>query len=284
MESEEKKLHDAMPEWRAKVVKGKKFLLFKELVDLVGHEDKDLFRDLVSGMRITGNAELTGAFVVDFKPAQLEEKDLWQVAKFSQAEVVRRIPTHMNPKPVILKGEQVDIAEEVWKTTMKEVEKGWLEGPLTAEQVASRVGPLWTPSRRFGIVQGNKVRNIDDLSEFSVNQAYWTPEKLDLGGVDEVVAMAAAWARVASKAGCREGVELRGRCLDLKSAYKQIPLHSADRAHAILSVFDPSSHQVRFFSSLVLPFGATGAVMSFNRVARALTEEHHAEDVAPTSV
>lgn len=270
LESEEKELHDAMPEWRAKVVKGKKFLLFKELVDLVGHEDKDLFRDLVSGMRITGNAEPTGAFVVDFKPAQLEEKDLWQVAKFSQAEVVRRIPTHMNPKPVILKGEQVDIAEEVWKTTMKEVEKGWLEGPLTAEQVASRVGPLWTPSRRFGIVQGNKVRNIDDLSEFSVNQAYGTPEKLDLGGVDEVVAMAAAWARVASKAGCREGVELRGRCLDLKSAYKQIPLHSADRAHAILSVFDPSSHQVRFFSSLVLPFGATGAVMSFNRVARAL--------------
>lgn len=67
-----------------------------------------------------------------------------------------------------------------------------------------------------------------------------------------------------------EGVELRGRCLDLKSAYKQIPLHSADRAHAILSVFEPDSQQVRFFSSLVLRFGATGAVMSFNRVARAL--------------
>lgn len=165
LEPEEEKLHDAMPECRAKVVKGKKFLLFKELMDLVGHEDKDLFLDLVSGMRITGNAEPTGEFAVDFKPAQLEEKDLWQVAKFSQAEVVRRVPVQKNPKPVVLRGERVDIAEEVWKTTMKEVEKGWLEGPLTAEQVASRVGPLWTPSRRFGIIQGSKVRK---------NQAYGT--------------------------------------------------------------------------------------------------------------
>ena len=270
LEPEEKKLHDAMPEHRARVVQNKKFLLLKELIEEVGHEDKGLFLDLVSGMKITGNAEPTGEFAVDFKPAQLESRDLWQVAKFSQAEVVRRVPPHMNPKPVTLKGKEVNIAEEVWQTTMREVERGWLEGPLTAEQVSSRVGPLWTPSRRFGIVQGNKVRNIDDLSEFSVNQAYGTPEKLDLGGVDEVVAMAAAWAKMAEQTGHAEGVQLVGRCLDLKSAYKQIPLHDGDRAHAILSVFEPSSQQVRFFGSLVLPFGATGAVMSFNRVARAL--------------
>ena len=72
--------------------------------------------------------------------------------------------------------------------------------------------------------------------------AYGTPEKLDLGGVDEVVAMAAAWVKLlAASSG---GVELVGRCLDLKSAYKQIPLHSGDKAHTILSVFEPSSQKV----------------------------------------
>ena len=54
------------------------------------------------------------------------------------------------------------------------------------------VGPLWTPSRRFGIVQGNKVRNIDDLSEFSINQCYGPGEKLDLGEDRRVVSVSAA--------------------------------------------------------------------------------------------
>eukprot|EP00434_Breviolum_minutum_P032259 symbB.v1.2.028531.t1/scaffold3033.1/size83406/1 len=132
LESEEKKLHDAMPEWRAKVVKGKKFLLFKELVDLVGHEDKDLFRDLVFGMRITGNAEPTQLFVVDFKPAQLEDKDPVASCKVFSSGSSEEDPDAHEPKAC----EQVDIAEE-----------------------------------------------------FSVNPAYGTPEKLDLGGVDDEAAM-----------------------------------------------------------------------------------------------
>lgn len=89
----------------------------------------------------------------------------------------------------------VNVAECVWGATLEESEKGWLEGPLAAEEVTAKLGPLWTPSRRFGIVQSGKIRNIDALSEFSINQTYGTPEKLDLGGVDEVMALAAAWVR-----------------------------------------------------------------------------------------
>lgn len=72
------------------------------------------------------------------------------------------------------------MAQEVWDATMKEVEEGWLMGPLQADQVTEVVGPLWTPSRRFGIVQGSKVRHIDDPSEFAVNpmagERNWTWE------------------------------------------------------------------------------------------------------------
>ena len=36
----------------------------------------------------------------------------------------------------------VDIAQEVWEATIKEVAHEWLEGPLSAEQVREKVGPL----------------------------------------------------------------------------------------------------------------------------------------------
>ena len=236
---------------------------------MIGHEDKSLVEDLMAGMRITGNSELSGVFPVDFRPAMLEQQDLWRVAKFAQQEVMQKIPKHMAPKEVEVGEGRVDVARQVWDATVKEVSKGWLDGPLSAQQVAEKVGPLWTPSRRFGIVQSAKVRNIDDMSEFAVNQAYGTPEKLDLGGVDEVVALAIGWLR--ATAGSRS-CKLRGRCLDLKSAYKQIYLNKADKQNAVLTVLDPNEDEVRFFISNVLPFGATGSVMAFNRIARALRD------------
>ena len=115
---------------------------------------------------------------------------------------------------------------------------------------------MWTPSRRFGIAQGHKVRNIDDLSEFSVNQCYGPGEKLDLGGIDEVVSLAAAWMRVHGSQDERVRVQLSsglvlegpkaqefkgqplklsGRCLDLKAAYKQLALAPKDRSNAVMT-------------------------------------------------
>eukprot|EP00971_Amphidinium_carterae_P015001 296368-Amphidinium_carterae.1 len=69
---------------------------------------------------------------------------------------------------------------------MDEVQKQWLTGPLRPEQVKEHVGPCWTPSRRFGVLQGSKVRCIDDLSEFNLNAAVAYSDRLDLRGVDEV--------------------------------------------------------------------------------------------------
>ena len=266
---EERKIHESLSDEAKKVVEGKRFLLLGELLRMIDYQDKSLVEDLVSGMRITGDADLTGVFPVDFRPAMLDQSDLWRVAKFAQQEVVSKVPRHMKPGEVLVGGDKVDVASQVWEATIKEVKKGWLDGPLTAEEVSEKIGPLWTPSRRFGIVQSSKVRNIDDLSEFAVNQAYGTPEKLDLGGVDEVVSLAIAWVR--ATVGVKPA-KLRGRCLDLKSAYKQIHLNGTDRQNAVLTVLEPDSNEVKFFISNVLPFGATGSVMSFNRVARALRD------------
>lgn len=52
-------------------------------------------------------------------------------------------------------------AQEVWDATLEEVSKGWLEGQLVVVEVGSKVGPWWTLSRGFGIVQGQEVNAVN---------------------------------------------------------------------------------------------------------------------------
>ena len=77
------------------------------------------------------------------------------------------------------------------------------------------MGPLRAPSRRFGVVQGGKVRPIDDFSEFWVNETVSLTDKLDLGGVDELAALAREWSRAVGTDGTvtvrsKGGPDLRG--------------------------------------------------------------------------
>ena len=291
LEVQEEALRRTMHPDVKSIMGGKRILLMDEMLKSIGYEDHQLTKDLCEGLRITGNVDITGKFAVDFRPAQLEVEDLWRVAKASQADVAGKIPAHMRGDAM---HDGITVAQHVWRSTKMEVEKGWLEGPFSKLQVEAKVGKLWTPSRRFGIVQGGKVRNIDDLSEFSVNLAYGTPEKLDLGGLDEVVSLASQWVRAVDasqqevEAVLSDGTAMRGklhddfntkkkrrlhgRCLDLKSAYKQLALRPSDQSNAVLVVLNPASGQLEYYVSKVLPFGATGAVMGFNRVARALRD------------
>ncbi|CAE7159166.1 unnamed protein product, partial [Symbiodinium necroappetens] len=63
---------------------------------------------------------------------------------------------------------------------------------------------------------------------------------------------------------------LRGRALDLRSAYKQLARHPKDDWASVLGALDMDSNRVVYFESLALPFGASSAVTGFNRAARAL--------------
>ena len=84
---------------------------------------------------------------------------------------------------------------------MEEVEEGGLRGPFTAEEIEARHGPRWIAARRFGIVQSEKIRPIDDFSEFSVNAAFGTQEKAPLKSIVQVI----AWTRAKVEAVDDEG-------------------------------------------------------------------------------
>lgn len=74
------------------------------------------------------------------------------------------------------------------------VERGWGEGPFTEDEISAILGDdRWVASRRFGVIQGEKCRQIDDFSRFFVNGCTTVDEHVDLDGVDQIVNIGKAW-------------------------------------------------------------------------------------------
>ena len=179
--------------------------------------------------------------------------------------------------------------QEVWDITNKEAnEDGWLIGPLGEKEVDSKFNGDWAPVRRFGIQQSGKTRVIDDFSENGTNSAFAAQEKIDLKALDHLAWCAATISNAAFSSGVvrvklvggevleapvhhhwRSGGEkLVTKTVDLKSAYKQLAIRPGEQKRSVISVKHPKTGEVFGFVSRTLPFGASAAVLAFNRVAR----------------
>ena len=58
-----------------------------------------------------------------------------------------------------------------------------------------------------------------------------------------------------------------GATSDLKSAYKQLPLHPSDANKTIVVIKDPRRDLVDFFVMRTLAFGSSASVLHFNRIS-----------------
>ena len=179
---------------------------------------------------------------------------------------------------------------------MKEVEAGSLDGPHPPEVMDERFPDGWIPVRRFGVWQSSadktKLRPIDDFAEAEVNSAFAYVDKLDLRSIDTLVAMLRWWTVCCDvtaqvKVSLSDGTCLEGSVhpawkdqeasapllstMDLRNAYKQLPLNPNSRRLAVCTLPKPGGG-VECYESQALPFGATASVVDFNRFARFL---HH---------
>ncbi len=69
-------------------------------------------------------------------------------------------------------------------------EKGWLSGLYRAPYMDRLLGTSeWVMLRRFDVVQGEKVRPIDDGSGFLQHATVTPNNKADRGGIDEYVSL-----------------------------------------------------------------------------------------------
>ena len=283
LELQESELKRQMHPEVALIMAPKRLLLFRQMMQDAGIVDESLFAELCKGFRLTGQLEASGQFRPRFKPADMSVQELRRTSKWARHAIVgscRRV------------AENPQVANDVWEETCAQLESGWIRGPFDAVELDNKYSEGWVPSKRFGVVQGAKVRAVDDFSEFGVNAACGTSEQILLQGLDDVAAAAKYMLGASSATGdiwlpSPEGeysnlgrrhpdwsdVELRdvrGRALDLKSAYKQLARSPEDNWCSILAVWCPSEECVKYFESVALPFGAVSAVNAFNRVAKVL--------------
>ena len=280
LDAQEKLLHDGMPEHIRKIMVGKRLLLLKEVMSQSGCKDVGLHDLLAFGTRLTGLASASGELFKRVKPAEITEQDLKDQAQW------HRDADNLQQRPA-------DNAETVRSQTYEEVTLGWLGGPNTSGELDACYGK-WVSHHRFGIDQNGKTRVIDDCKRGGINLALCTVEKLDLMDVDRLAEVLLEILRAVRSGGIvlitlstgellqgfvhaewehspgDGGIDILGRLLDLKSAYKQLGVHEeslwASNVH--LDSIDGGAPQ--YFKSYALLFGSTASVYSFNRLARAL--------------
>eukprot|EP00435_Cladocopium_sp_Y103_P036742 s2741_g9.t1 len=281
LSDEEQRWRTAMPEHVRMVLQNKRPALLQKLAtEVLDWPDKEICNDLCKGFRIVGEAPATGIFRTQPKLAVLSEIELMEQCKFLRPAIIGKTRTSAGN----------DNASELYDITLKEAtEKQWLCGPFTYEQVNALLGQSWLPVRRFGVEQKSKLRPIDDFCENRLNSTFTTVDKISLRTMDHITWAALIICKhclhtgdmkfVLSNGDCLSGAvhndwkgncELKVTALDLKSAYKQLPLHEADVPKAVVTILDPGCNQTKYFTMRTLPFGAAASVLHFNRISKLL--------------
>ena len=131
------------------------------------------------------------------------------------------------------------------------------------------------------------MRVIDDCRRSGLNSAYTTTNKLELLDIDVLActlmaiadAHSTGWVDLGeTDGGILKGpvnaaarlLNWQGRTLDLSKAYKQVPLSDEAQALCVLGYFHEG--EWKYYTTSRLPFGATSAVYTFNRISRSI---HH---------
>ena len=122
-------------------------------------------------------------------------------------------------------------------------------------------------AKRFPIRQKDKMRPIDDFSVCGVKATVGLPEKLRVESLDQVVAIILSM--MCSKQAL-SGLPWTGRTFDLKAAYKRFRVR-LDESNRLKIAIKSGQNDVSFYNVLALPFGATGSVVAFLRIAAALS-------------
>lgn len=205
-----KDLHEAMPARIRKITEGKNILLTKELMKEAGIPNQGLMGRMVAGFELLGELQETGLFPRQFNPPRISKKELMRSALVSQKEAMKQCASSGD--------RDIDVA--VYDKTIKEESAGWILPPMTKEEAVERAGKLFVVNRRFGIKQGRgekvKIRQIDDMSAFLPKATVGQPEKLELGGVHELVVLIKSMEEISSgnmkSHECQDGSVIDFKC------------------------------------------------------------------------
>ena len=146
--------------------------------------------------------------------------------------------------------------EFVYAETLKEVSKGWLQGPIQKSDLEKG----FSISRRFGLWQKTKYRCIDDFSGSLVNATCSIYESPLLHTIDMSAALLNLWMDSQGRHCHRQAIP----------AYRQLFIAAENRKHAYISVYNPSTGKPEIFRGVALPFGSVQSVYNFLRMSHAI--------------
>ena len=251
LEEREEANCESMPPHCAKVLGRKRLVLFEEMLSECGHEDNSIARDISRGFELSGAIPRNPAFRAKRSTASLPESELRRNAAVTREATLLATKSSGDP--------ELDLA--LWEATQKEVDRGWLRGPVNPRSL----DPAAVISRRFGIWQGDKCRPIDDFRASGVNATTSAEDSVTVHSADTIAASIAYRLKVDDK--CRRYGGLEMKSYDLHKAYKNLPLSAGAVDIAYLSVYNPHKKTAEVFEQCVLPFGARASVHSFCRTS-----------------
>ena len=250
LEDVEKEVKAKLPEHCFEVLRHKRLSLFQDMLNDIGYDDKSIASEMCVGFKLAGPIPPSPVFKKKRTSATLSVNDL-------------RHSAHVTRQGIILStvssgDDELDRALQA--VTDKELEKGWLWGPIDVSSLPETA----CVSRRFGIWQGGKCRPIDNLKESGINATTSAADTITVHTADYTAA------GISYKMSCGTTDELSIKTWDLRKAYKNLPVHLESLNDNYLSVFHPGEGSARVYGQRVLPFGSRASVHGFVRVAVAL--------------
>lgn len=254
IKNDKTKLHNNFDESVRRVVASKRILLFREMLEDAGYYDPKVCDILLEGVPMVGEVEESGHFPKHFKPAMISTSMLEERSKDINGAIISSTRSSGD----------VECDRFVYEETMKEVDRGWLEGPFPIFELEEGS----SISRRFGLWQKTKYRCIDDFSGSLVNATCSVSESPFIHTIYISCAMLDRWMR--NLCHQERSVSIVGRSFDLKAAYRQLYIKPCHRKHSYISVFNPSTSGVEIYRGVALPFGSIQSVYNFLRLSHAI--------------
>lgn len=117
---EERKLKDSLDNHCKQVLSSKKLVLFREMLKECGHADKSITSDISKGFSLMGDLPRSGVFSDRVSFATLTKDQVKATAKLNRMAILNGSRNPMDE----------EITQGVYDATKKELEQGWLRGPI----------------------------------------------------------------------------------------------------------------------------------------------------------
>lgn len=274
LREENEKLLDQCPVNVQKILRKPNFTvnlaLIAKLLEMTDHEDKDFLSLMSEGSELIGEFKRTGLW----KPLSKRKinKDKITIDQFKE-----QIP-ETQQKVRNREGAGAGFEQELWDASLKDVREGWAEGPFeTREQIQAFLGEeVVVEVPRFQVTQPRpqftetssgervitflqKTRAVDDQSITLVNSAARIKETMSCASPDSI----AAAIRLINELG--DNSPLAAAAVDVKSAFRTIPVNKSHLKYAVPSVYNPETQSQAYLALLGNPFGSVSSVHSFCR-------------------